>query len=333
MKRNRLLPLLALLLALVMALTACNQPSPGPEEPDDPDPQTETDDTTPPAQNEGLLEFRHEMNPADAIAGIIFMGYHEGEPLDRAFWDNEDLQSYWLTYPFLLEIPLERYAANDGNQVFCIVPADPEAKVTVTAWDAANETPGDVLYESQTGEPIYVRGNFSDILPNLSVTIEDTQGRVLENYHPAISMKDGTVTRGKPTDPMVMDFTQYGEDVERPATYSFNVYIPNETNDGLDTQRYTVETMDAETILGLLIEQGVLPDTVALNSATVEDGNLALDLNAAFNEYLDTLDDAQLTIACVVNTFLLDVDTVSLSVDGVSWLDPTGFITYSPAAG
>lgn len=327
MKRNRLFPLLALMLALVMALTACNQPTPGPDDPDD--------DPTPPAQNEGLLEFRHEMNPADAIAGIIFMGYHEGEPLDRAFWDAEDLQTYWLTYPFLLEIPAERYAANDGGQVFAMVPADPEAKVTVTAWDAESESAGDVLYESQTGEPFYVRGNVSDIMPNLAVTIEDSQGRVLENYHPAISMKDGTVTHSKPTDPMVMDFTKYGGDVERPVTYSFDLCIPNETNDDLATQRYTLETLDAETILGLLIEEGVLPDTVALNSATAEDGNLAVDLNAAFQEYLDAQTSPQLTLACLVNSLLVleDVDTVSLSVDGVSWMDPTGTMTYTPAAG
>ena len=336
MKTTHKRSLLALVLALVLALslTSCGQPTP----PDDPEPVDP--DPAPPvvAQNEGLDEFRNSLVPSDAIAGIISMGYHEGEPLDEAFWADDALQTYWLEWPFLLEIPAERYASADGNQVFAIVPADPAAKVTVTAWDANTETAGDVLYESDQGDAFFVRGNVSDIMPNLSVTIEDSRGNILSEYHPFISMKDGKVSVGDTSDLVIIDKTRYPDDPDQPTKVTFDLYYPDDLLD-MQVERVTAENADAGLIIMLLTEKHVLPDTVSVNSFHQDADVLYLDLNAAFQDYLDTLPGAQAeailysiansTLAALGGTAVdITSDTVSVSVDGTSYDVPFGFTNF-----
>ena len=49
-------------------------------------------------------------------------------------------------------------------------------------------------------------GNVSDIIPNLLVTLTGADGEKME-YHPALSLCDGTVAR--PVSPNVYDFSRY----------------------------------------------------------------------------------------------------------------------------
>ena len=160
-----------------------------------------------PAQ-ESLAAIRKEMEPSDAIAAVFFRGIHQGEPRDESCYTVPDRVGYFEGRPFLKEIPLNRYVRTSGMEVYCIVPADPEASVVVTEWDEAGEKPveGKVLYESSTGAPFFVQGNVSDIMPNLSITIVDSRGNVLDKYHPYISMKDGSVALPD-GDQVVLDMT------------------------------------------------------------------------------------------------------------------------------
>lgn len=174
------------------------------------DPVPTPDPTPAPSPAEESLDaIRMEMEPSGAIAGIFFLGVHDGEPLDDAFYTDADRQGYFEGRPFMKEITMDQYARNVGSEVYCIVPADPNAKVKVTAWDEAGEKPveGDVLYESENGAPFFVHGNASDIMPNLSITITDSFGNTLEKYHPCISLKDGTVNLPADDQPMVLDMT------------------------------------------------------------------------------------------------------------------------------
>ena len=158
---------------------------------------------------ESLRDIRQEMVPSGAIAAVFFLGTYEGEPLDDAFYRDPGRQDYWEGRPFMNEITPGQYAQTAGMEVYCIVPADPMASVKVTEWDESGEKPvaGKVLYESKTGDPFFVQGNISDIMPNLAVTIKDSYGAVLDQYHPAISLKDGSVALPGEDQPLVLDMT------------------------------------------------------------------------------------------------------------------------------
>lgn len=175
-------------------------------------------------------------------------------------------------YPFLADIPLSCYAKNDRGELYCIVPADPASSVTVTQWTEPEENdfapaPGDILYESFTGEPFPVQGNISDIMPNLSVTITDSNGNVLNQYQPYLSLKDETVGMPEEDQPLLLDFTIYpvGSEEDSPALQSFDLYLPNDTADDLAVQYTKAQLPDEFFVLQMLIEQRVIPDTVFIN--------------------------------------------------------------------
>ena len=185
-----------------------------PVEPDDPDDPVDPDDPDDPDDpvlfNEGLDEIRLAMEPSAAIAAVIHLGFTDYGPEDAEFFHDLDNQAALLKYPFILETPLDHYSRNDGSEVFCIVPADPDAHVEVYFWDGGNDVLGDLVYTRDSGDPIILQGNISDILPNLAVTIVDSYGNTLYQYHPQTSLRDGKViTPRGDDDPVVLDMTGY----------------------------------------------------------------------------------------------------------------------------
>ena len=127
------------------------------------------------------------------MAGVMYLGYlEEGTFADN--WISLEHQDLLLEYTFLGAIPAERNIVADGGEIYCIIPGDPAASVTVTEWNADTNSAGKVLYESKSGEPILVQGNVSDIMSNLAVSITNSNGETMTNYHPCISLKDGSVS-------------------------------------------------------------------------------------------------------------------------------------------
>ncbi|MFR4757678.1 MAG: hypothetical protein ACLT9P_05860 [Evtepia gabavorous] len=119
-------------------------------------------------------------------------------------------QGIWRT-TLLETLPKEQIIAYEGSEAYCLVPRDQKATLTVQAF-LSNESnhyqgePGEILYESQDGRPVVLIGNVSDIIPNLLVTLTGADGEKME-YHPALSLCDGTVAR--PVSPNVYDFSRY----------------------------------------------------------------------------------------------------------------------------
>ena len=144
---------LALAAALALSLTACGPKEPAPgsstsgssasQSQENPGSSVSTPDKPDAPTNEGLEQLRKELEPSGAIAGIFSLGTHEGEPLDKEFYSEEDRAAYFREYPFLKEIPAERYARTEGLQVFCVVPADPKSSVVVKEWDESGMEPVD----------------------------------------------------------------------------------------------------------------------------------------------------------------------------------------------
>ncbi len=63
-----------------------------------------------------------------------------------------------------------------------------------------------MLYESESGAPVILVGNASDVIPNLLVVLTDAEGTTLR-YNPCLSLCDGSVDL--PVEPPLYDFSRY----------------------------------------------------------------------------------------------------------------------------
>ena len=277
-----------------------------------PDPQEDEEERS-------LHNLRLEMEPSGAIGGIFYLGCFDGEPMTDEFWAMVEENGYLERYPFLKYMDLGHYIQTEGCEVYCIVPADPDASVAVTTWDEVNYLPGDVLYDCPTGEPILVQCNVSDIMPNLAVTIEDSYGNLLENYRPCISTRDGTVQLPLPFEPLMLDLSIYYGD---PVIF-FDLYVPNESYDGFDTVPAQAEFLDPELVVQLLIEHGVLPEDAAIEDYyfNYEEETLYANFNEEFLNYVSDPDVSweTYTMVAITRSFISafpEIKAVKYSVYG-----------------
>ena len=99
-----------------------------------------------------------------------------------------------------------------------------------------------------------------------------------------------------------------------------NIYVPDENAENFNTIPTTIDALDAEIILEMLIENSMLNDDIALNSVELVNSQLNLDFNQAFLDQLLTYGTAgeRMMIGCVVNTYLsiYEAETVYITVNG-----------------
>ena len=323
--------MLAALLA-VLLLTGCGSTSaPAKTKPSTEPPATKSAETVrepetalPGPQEDlgdvSLRNLRRDMEPSAAIGGIFYLGCFDGEPMTDEFWTMLGGEGYLDQYPFMQYLDLGHYVQYEGCEVYCIVPADPNAHVMVYAWDELNFELGDLLYESYTGEPFLVQGNVSDIMPNLAITIEDSYGNFLENYSPRISNRDGMVMLPLPFEPLMLDFTIYYGD----PTIFFDLYVPNENYDGFDILPAQAQFLDPDLVVQLLIEHRVLPDDVVLEDYffDYESESLYVNFNEEFLNYVSDPDVSWETYTMVaitrsfISAFPDEIKAVNYSVYG-----------------
>ena len=144
-----------------------------------------------PSEQDTLALLRQEIADSGSQCGVAYLGYMpDGGDVPAWLADN----GWTQTFPFLSDLTEQQVVTQEGGEVYCIVPAEKNARVTVEAYDAFNETDplGDVLYDSAEGAPICLRGNVSEIMGNLRVTVETAAGQAV--YFPSLSLRDGSVS-------------------------------------------------------------------------------------------------------------------------------------------
>lgn len=115
--------------------------------------------------------------------------------------------------PFLLSIPEEKVFGLDGD-IFCIVPANPDASVSVYRrnWDSEDEYEySEHVYTSKTGEPILLLCNFNGLEPDTEVIITDPDGTQIVWYPQINSELFVWPQYNDDWDPVFFDFTPYAE--------------------------------------------------------------------------------------------------------------------------
>lgn len=163
-------------------------------------------DTPPPAEPVPTPEA-NEPTAADPVIGrlrenavgealiVAYVGYTEGS--------YDEVMSYlggngiFEEFPFAEAIGEDRFCAREGGELYVVMPVDPTATLRVNACDWADKggeietIVGAEFYNSDSGLPVLLKGNISDIFSNLLVTVETDDGGM--EYSPYMSLKDGNL--------------------------------------------------------------------------------------------------------------------------------------------
>lgn len=195
--------------AMICALASCG--SNADQTQHQPEAGTETEDDT-------LKSLRKTIADSGCQMGVTFLGTMDEGDTDVLQWlkDSGAVERF----PFLADVSGKEVVTQPGNEMYCIVPADKEDTVTVRTYDPLSSAApvGRVLYENTEGTPVCLRGNASDIMPNLEVTVSGENGEAV--YQPFISLKDGTVST-ETAEGNVYDFTP---DEAGDVVYFTNLY-------------------------------------------------------------------------------------------------------------
>ena len=188
------------LLSVILLFTAgCSKPADNPDMPPEnvtTEPtvateateRTEATEQTEPAPNDAsLVSLRQAMVETPQVFAVAYFGHPESVDPDTqpdpfaimktyAYWLCEDL-------PFLMGIPQDRIVGETG-ELYCIVPKDENATVTVNreSWDDNGDALTEVLYRSESGDPILLFCNGGGWEPDTEVVITDSDGTVTTWY-------------------------------------------------------------------------------------------------------------------------------------------------------
>ena len=151
--------------------------------------QTEPEPTQEAPQDASLVSLRQAMVETPQVFAVAYLGYPEiidqdmqADPFaimqETAYWLREDL-------PFLMDIPQDRIVGETG-ELYCIVPKDENATVAVNkgTWVGDSEPLiyEEVIYRSESGDPILLFCNGSGWEPDTQVVITDSNGTVTTWY-------------------------------------------------------------------------------------------------------------------------------------------------------
>lgn len=176
-----------LILAVVSLLSSCGRPD-----------ESQYD-------NAKVKEIKLDITAAEQLCGVAYLGYMDGTFEEVISYLQQ--QEYYEELSFLKDISLDRYAANDGGELYCIIPENREVSIAVRALSYTEELEkiaGRQLISISDGTPILIKGNISEIIPNL--LIEAKKDGDSEIFSPFRSQKDGKMDNPYNS---FFDFTPY----------------------------------------------------------------------------------------------------------------------------
>ena len=182
------------------------EPSP-PETSGEKTPDTEAASTSRPAASPGpgpgseearqsLQLLRDRLDCSGILFGVAYLGYvgglfEEGFKTGFPQWLWETNEAMLRAYPFIGEIGANHIAGGAGH-LYCIVPIDENATVAINrvTWNENTraEEITQVLYRSETGEPVLLFANLDDIpsQADTQVIITDNDGNICQWYPSAV---------------------------------------------------------------------------------------------------------------------------------------------------
>ncbi len=166
-----------------------------------------------------LLRLRDKIDFSQTMFGMAYLGY-VGGLFDEGFgagfpaWLQETNEAMLLEYPFIAEIDEEHIIGGAGF-LYCIVPVDENATVAINRvqWNEKTKTDEvtDVLYRSESGEPVLLFANLDGIAyeADTQVFITDSNGNTCEWYPSLDATSCLAPCTSEAGDHLSFDFSKY----------------------------------------------------------------------------------------------------------------------------
>ncbi len=198
---SKVLPVVLLSAWLAMSVVGCSETIP-PKETEAV--KTEAETSVP---SETILETLRKNLGEDAFCAVSYLGYEDGSYYD--VMAHIDSLGVWEDFPFA-EVPKENFVSSEGGELYMVIPADRNAVVKVysAVMDETDYTvkPHTLLAEFTDGDPILLKCNVSEIMPN--VVLEITSDGTTYTYIPCLSGRDGHLVSAEG----VVDFSSYEDE-------------------------------------------------------------------------------------------------------------------------
>ena len=163
--------------------------------------------------------LRDRIDVTGVMFGTAYLGYVGGlfeEGFERGFaaWLWETNEAMLRMYPFIAEIDAEHIIGGAGY-LYCIVPVDENATLAINRvqWNAQTqqEEVTEVLYRSETGEPVLLFANLDGVAykADTQVFITDNNGNTCEWYPSLDAMSYLAPCISEAGDYLSFDFTEY----------------------------------------------------------------------------------------------------------------------------
>ena len=163
--------------------------------------------------------LRDRIDVTGVMFGTAYLGYVGGlfeEGFERGFaaWLWKTNEAMLRKYPFIAEIDAEHIIGGAGY-LYCIVPVDENATLAINRvqWNAQTqqEEVTEVLYRSETGEPVLLFANLDGVAyeADTQVFITDNNGNTCEWYPSLDAMSYLAPCISEAGDYLSFDFTEY----------------------------------------------------------------------------------------------------------------------------
>lgn len=180
--------------------------------------ETEPEPTQEVLQDASLVSLRQAMVETPQVFAAAYLGYPQIIDQDAQVDPFAIMQenAYWLCedLPFLMDIPQDRIVGEIG-ELYCIVPKDEKATVVVNkgTWvgDSEQLLYEEVIYRSESGEPILLFCNGSGWEPDTQVLITDSNGTVTTWYPQLDDNQCAMPLRNESWEDLFFDFSPYRE--------------------------------------------------------------------------------------------------------------------------
>lgn len=159
-----------------------------------------------------LSELRDRIDFPQTMFGAAYLGYVEK---GQAWLEAAD-QAMLMKYPFIAEMDAAHIIGGDEGYLYCIVPVDENAAVSINRmqWNEKTYTyeVTEVLYRSESGEPVLLFANLDGVAyeADTQVWITDNRGNSCEWWPSLDAMSYLAPCISETGDYLSFDFTEYG---------------------------------------------------------------------------------------------------------------------------
>ena len=155
--------------------------------------------------------LRFMMEDTEMQLAAAYLGWLEGD-VDMDTWLRENCSAQLYANPFITSIPDECIAvAQTYGEVYCVVPADPDATVVINLMQEGTNEVREVLYRGESGEPVLLLCNGGGFYPDTQVIVTGSNGEEFIWYPQTGEYGLLGVPTNDDLEPLVYDFSDYAE--------------------------------------------------------------------------------------------------------------------------